>query len=51
MKELKKPYAKIGSNGLVHFYNTDGTRNEEHPTGFYNSKNLEFYKQNYNIIK
>lgn len=39
--------AVICPNGIVKFYNMDGSRNENHPSGFYNSKDLDFYKKNY----
>ena len=42
--------AKICNNGIVKFFNTDGSRNTQHPSGFYNSKDLNWYKENYNVI-
>lgn len=50
MNTENKPIVVINSNGIVKFFNIDGSRNSEHPTGFYHSKDLEFYKQNY-IVK
>ena len=43
----KDGIAVICPNGMVKFYNMDGSRNENCPSGFYNSKDLEFYKENY----
>lgn len=48
--KYKIPIAKICLNGMVKFYNSDGSRNNNHPTGFYNSKDLIFYKKNYQVI-
>ena len=42
--------AVICPNGFIKFYNSDGTRKTEHPTGFYNPKNLEQLKK-YFIVK
>ena len=36
--------------GIVKFYNPDGSRDMEHPDGFYHAGDLDFYKQNY-IVK
>ena len=47
----KKPIALISTfTGIVKFYNTDGSRNMNHPDGFYHPRDLYFYKQNY-IVK
>lgn len=43
----KHGIAVICSSGMVKFYNIDGSRNENHSIGFYNSKDLSFYKKNY----
>ena len=45
-----KPKIKICPNGIIKFFNPDGTRNKDHATGFYNSKDKAFYKTNYEII-
>lgn len=51
MKTENKPIAVISTfTNMVKFYNPDGSRQEEHPTGFYNSRDLDFYKENY-IVK
>ena len=47
----RRPIAVISTfTGTVKFYNSDGSRNMEHPDGFYNSRDLDFYKKNY-IVK
>ncbi len=48
---MAKLKIKITANKMIHFFNPDGTRCNDHPTSFYNSKNLEFYKKNFDIIK
>jgi len=51
MKTENKPIALISTfTGIVKFYNPDGSRNMLHSDGFYNSRDLDFYKQNY-IVK
>lgn len=50
MNTENKPQVIICKNSIVKFYNIDGGRNMDHPTGFYNSNDLEFYKKNY-IVK
>lgn len=47
MNTENKPIAVICNNAIVKFYHPDGSRNMEHSTGFYNSKDLDFYKENY----
>ena len=50
-KTEDKPIAVISRfTGMVKLYNYDGSRNSEHPVGFYHQKDLDFYKQNY-IVK
>jgi len=50
MNTENKPIALISTfTRIVKFYNSDGGRNMEHPDGFYDSKDLDFYKQNYII--
>ena len=47
----RRPIAVISTfTRIVKFYNSDGSRNMEHPDGFYNSRDLDFYKKNY-IVK
>jgi hypothetical protein len=46
----KEQMVIICPNGLVKFYNIYGSRNMEHPNGFYNSSDLDFYKENYKVI-
>lgn len=43
------PIAVICKNGIIKFYNADGTRNTDHATGFYNAKDLVFYTKNYRV--
>lgn len=50
MNTENKPIAVINPNGIVKFYNLDGSRNIKHSDGFYNSRDLDFYKKNY-IVK
>lgn len=51
MNKENKPIAVISTfTQIVKFYNPDGSRNMEHSDGFYNSKDLDFYKQNYIVI-
>ena len=51
MKTENKQIAVISKfTGIVKFYNSDGSRNKEHSDGFYNSRDLDFYKKNY-IVK
>ena len=51
MKTENKPIALIFPFiGMVKFYNPDGSRNTIHSDGFYNSRDLDFYKQNYIVI-
>ena len=45
--ELKKDIAIICPNGMIRFYNSDGTRKDEHPTGFYNPKHLKHLKKDF----
>ena len=48
MNTENKPIAVIStSTGIVKFYKPDGSRNMLHSDGFYNSRDLDFYKQNY----
>ncbi len=44
------PIAKICPNGLIKFYNPDGSRNLNHPTGFYFPRNLNALKKDYIVI-
>lgn len=48
--DQNKPIAKICANGMIKFYNHDGSRNKNHSLGFYNPKNLKDLKENYNVI-
>jgi len=51
MKEGVKKIAVISTfTRMVKFYNPDGSRDMNNPDGFYNSKDLDFYKENY-IVK
>ena len=51
MNTENKPIAVISTfTGIVKFYNPDGSRDTLHSDGFYHSKDLDFYKQNY-IVK
>jgi hypothetical protein len=51
MNKKNKPIAVISTfTGIVKFYNIDGSRNMNHFDGFYHSRDLAFYKQNY-IVK
>lgn len=51
MNTENKPIALISTlTGIVKFYNIDGSRNMNHPDGFYHPRDLDFYKQNY-IVK
>lgn len=43
----KKKFAKILKNGLVKFFNPDGSRCKDHPIGF--ATDVNFLKQNYLI--
>jgi hypothetical protein len=47
---MKKEIAIICPNGIIKFYNSDGTRKENHPTGFYNPKYLNQLKKEF-IVK
>lgn len=48
MNTENKPIALISTfTGIVKFYNPDGSRNLEHPDGFYHSRDLGFYKKHY----
>lgn len=49
MKTEKKIAVVNRFTKMVKFYNTDGSRDEEHPTGFYNSKDLGFYKESFTL--
>ena len=50
MNTENKQIAVICPNGIVKFYNLDGTRCKQHPSAHYNSRDLDFYKENY-IVK
>jgi hypothetical protein len=47
---IEKPIAIICPNGLVKFYHRDGTRNDQHPTGFYRPDCLAELKKDYRVI-
>lgn len=49
--QANRPIVKINSvTNIAHFYNSDGSQNGNHPNGFYNGRDLGFYKENYNVI-
>jgi hypothetical protein len=50
MNNKHKPKVKLCPNGMIKFYNTDGTRNEKHPIGFYRQSDIKFLKQDYEVI-
>jgi hypothetical protein len=48
---MEKDIAVICFNKIIKFYNPDGTRKKEHPTGFFfNQKDLEELKKTHTVI-
>lgn len=39
----------IHPNGIIKFFDKKGLRDKGHPSGFYRSKDLYFYKENFNV--
>lgn len=45
-----KPIAILCPNGIMKIFNPDGSRNENHPTGFWHESQLAEIKKDFKII-
>lgn len=44
-----KPIAILCPNGIMKIFNPDGTRNLSHPASFWNEKQLDAIKKDFNV--
>lgn len=47
---MNKLKAKLCPNGIMKIYNPDGTRYTPHPTGFWTQKDIEFLRNDFELI-